>query len=59
MSEVIRFPAQAAGGGQFFAVDRRAVDVVCSLGGVNPALAYLTIACGSGRANAAPAKRAV
>ena len=52
MSEIIPFPATSPGGGQFFAVDRRAFAIVSSLGGVNPALAFLTIACGSGRTNA-------
>lgn len=34
----------------FFAVDRRAWARVCSLG-INPAVAYLVLACGSGRDN--------
>jgi hypothetical protein len=43
--------AGARGGGQFFAVDKRAFAAACALG-LNEAAAYLVIACGSGRNNA-------
>jgi hypothetical protein len=35
--------------GNFFAVDRRIIDRLCSSGMVNPVVAYLVIACGTGR----------
>jgi hypothetical protein len=50
---VIAFPdVKAHGGGEFFAIDRRAFAAACELG-LNPAVAYLTIARGAGRDNAA------
>jgi hypothetical protein len=50
---VIAFPdVKARGGGEFFAIDNRAFAEACELG-LNPAVAYLTIARGAGRDNAA------
>jgi hypothetical protein len=50
---VIAFPdVKARGGGGFFAIDKRAFGTACELG-LNPAVAYLTIARGAGRDNAA------
>jgi hypothetical protein len=37
--------------GNFFAIDRRAWHYVCGLGGINPAVAYLVQAWGTGRDN--------
>src|SRR6516165_4670359 len=39
-------------GGEFFAIDKRTFEAACELG-LNPAVAYLTIARGTGRDNAA------
>lgn len=50
---VIAFPeTKSRGGGEFFAIDKRAFIASCELG-LNPAVAYLTITRGAGRDNAA------
>jgi hypothetical protein len=41
-------PRAASNGGRFFAVDARTIPVICSLG-LNPAVAYLVLASGTGR----------
>ena len=48
-ADVIAFPT--ARGGEFFAIDKRTFEGACELG-LNPAVAYLTIARGAGRDNA-------
>jgi hypothetical protein len=40
--------------GEFFMIDARVIPPLCA-GGINPALAYLTLACGTGRDNATTA----
>jgi hypothetical protein len=46
-ANIIPFPNTKSGGGEFFVVGRRAFAEACKLG-LNPAVAYLTIARGSG-----------
>jgi hypothetical protein len=47
-ANITPFPvAKSAAGGEFFVVDRRAFAAACALG-LNPAVAYLTIARGAG-----------
>jgi hypothetical protein len=48
--KVIAFPR--ARGGEFFAIDKAPFEAACKLG-LNPAVAYLTVARGAGRDNAA------
>jgi hypothetical protein len=43
---------KARGGGEFFAIDRRAFGAACKIG-LNPAITYITVARGAGRDNAA------
>jgi hypothetical protein len=49
--DVIAFPVAKARGGEFFAIDKNRFDVACKHG-LNPAVAYLTIARGAGRDHA-------
>ena len=47
-ANIISFPAKRSNAaGEFFVVDRRSFSVACGLG-LNPAVAYLTIARGAG-----------
>jgi hypothetical protein len=45
---VVTLPAAKPDGGEFFAIDRGTFETVNKLG-LNPAVAYLTVACGTGR----------